>query len=611
MIIRDGLIYSSTNEIVSAREFWNFQKQTGDNLGLKLLGYAKPVVQLIESKDSPSVRFKIKSDIGILDTTISSLQNDYLIYRDYWIPTDRDLVEPILQAINDFGILENHPLSLGKLYRFVAFVRELGVEVQENANLANYKIDSSRVTSISLKLPLYEYQAQGVSWLCALAQQEIGGVLADEMGLGKTAQAFGLIKHAMDQGLMNILVVAPAALVYNWSREIRKFVPDLPHYLHVGSERIFRADELSNQGLVIVSYDLLVRDSVNFKKISWDMVICDEAQALKNPSSQRHQVVFDLNSNCKFMVTGTPIENRLLDLWSLVNLIRPGLLGNKRAFQTLIEDSPSDARKLSHFASPLILRRVVEQVAKDLPEKVIIEEAIMGTEQFNQIYEEVRKESLAKPNNMLATMTKLTQLCCYPKLIDHTYSDPNDAKIVRLLEILSNVKEMGNQKAIIFSTFTDSIDLLRTIITRQLGPNYISVIDGRVPPKNRLALIETFESVEGFAVLCIHPTAGGVGLNITAANHVIHFNRQWNPALEAQATARAYRRGQVKTVFEYLMYYVGTIEQYISETLARKIELAQEGTSQSVLEGSEKDITAALSLSPIMSTNQERMKVDE
>ena len=129
------------------------------------------------------------------------------------------------------------------------------------------------------------------------------------------------------------------------------------------------------------------------------------------------------------------------------------------------------------------MRRVVEQVAKDLPEKVIIEEAIMGTEQFNQIYEEVRKESLAKPNNMLATMTKLTQLCCYQKLIDHTYSDPNDAKIVRLLEILSNVKEMGNQKAIIFSTFTDSIDLLRTIITRQLGPNYISVIDGRVPPK--------------------------------------------------------------------------------------------------------------------------------
>jgi len=341
------------------------------------------------------------------------------------------------------------------------------------------------------------------------------------------------------------------------------------------------------------------------------MVICDEAQSLKNPTSRRHQVVSELNSNCKFMVTGTPIENRLLDLWSLVNIIRPGLLGNKRAFQSLIEDSPTDARKLSHFASPLILRRIVQQVAKDLPEKVVIEEAIAGTEQFIQIYEEVRRESLSKPNNVLATMTKLTQLCCYPRLVDNTYSDPQDAKIVRLLEILSNVKESGNQKAIVFTTFTESIDLLKSIISRQLAPNFISVIDGRIPPRNRLAVIEAFEGVDGFAVLCIHPSAGGVGLNITAANHVIHFNRQWNPALEAQATARAYRRGQDKTVFEYLMYYVGTIEQYISDTLARKVALAEEGTSQSVLEGSEKDINAALSLSPIFSTNLERMRVNE
>ena len=611
MKIRDGLIYSSTNELISAQEFWNFQKQTGNNLGLRLLGFARPIVEIIEGIDSPLLRFKLQSDIGIIETSIEALRKDYLIYRDYWIPTERALIEPILEAIDEIGISENVSPTLGKLYRFVSFVRDLGVEVQENANLSNFKVDSSKISPVSLKLPLYEYQTQGVSWLCALLQQDIGGILADEMGLGKTAQAFGLIKYGIDMGLSKVLVVAPAALVFNWSREIRKFVPDLPHYLHIGAERIFRADELSNQGLVIVSYDLLVRDNVNFKKIPWDMVICDEAQSLKNPTSRRHQVVSELNSKCKFMVTGTPIENRLLDLWALVNMIRPGLLGNKRAFQSLIEDSPTDARKLSHFASPLILRRVVEQVAKDLPEKVVIEEAIAGTEQFNQIYDEVRRESLSKPNNVLATMTKLTQLCCYPKLIDSTYSDPQDAKIVRLLEILSNLKNSGNQKAIVFTTFTESLDLLKSIITRQLAPNYISVIDGRVPPRNRLAVIEAFEVVEGFAVLCIHPSAGGVGLNITAANHVIHFNRQWNPALEAQATARAYRRGQEKTVFEYLMYYVGTIEQYISETLARKVEIANEGTSQSVLEGSDKDINAALALSPIFATNIERIRVDE
>lgn len=168
--------------------------------------------------------------------------------------------------------------------------------------------------------------------------------------------------------------------------------------------------------------------------------------------------------------------------------------------------------------------------------------------------------------------------------------------------------ESGNQKVIIFSTFTESLDLLKSIIQKQLQPSYAAIIDGRINPKSRLSILESFEEVEGFAVLCIHPLAGGVGLNITAANHVIHFNRQWNPALEAQATARAHRRGQGKTVFEYLMYYVGTIEEYISNTISRKIELAREGTNQSVLEGSDKDIQAALSLSPIFSLNPERKK---
>jgi SNF2 family DNA or RNA helicase len=241
----------------------------------------------------------------------------------------------------------------------------------------------------------------------------------------------------------------------------------------------------------------------------------------------------------------------------------------------------------------------VANVAKDLPERIVIEEALAGTDQFNSIYEEVRKEAIADASNVLATITKLTQLCCYPRLIDKTYSDPHDAKLVRLLEILRSVQERGDQKAIIFSTYTESLDLIKAVVSRQLEPNFISTIDGRVSAQNRIAIIDSFEAIKGFAVLCIQPKAGGIGLNITAANHVIHFNRQWNPALESQATARAHRRGQLKTVFEYLMFYVGTIEEYISQTLSRKVELASEGTSQSVLEGSAKDINAALSLSPI------------
>lgn len=611
MKVANGLIYSADNFPVTASEFWDFQKQSGNTLGLQLLGFARLEVIIQKGTRSPSVAFQLKSDIGAIGISVSQLRRDYVVHGNYWIPTDRESIDPILNLLDKLEISDSQPLPLGKLYQLVSLARELGVVVIDEADLANYQIDSLPIPDLALKLPLYEYQKEGITWLNALMEQEIGGILADEMGLGKTVQAFGLIQLALQRGYKRILVVTPAALVFNWSKEITKFVPDLVHYLHVGANRIFRADELSEQGVVIVSYDLLVQDKANFIKVPWNLVICDEAQYLKNHSSKRHQVVSQLDASCKYMVTGTPIENTLLDLWSLINLIRPGLLGSKRTFLSLIEDSPSDARKLSNFAAPLILRRSVEQVAKDLPEKVVIEEAIAGTAQFVQIYEEIRQESLSNSNNILATITKLAQVCCYPKLVNETYSDPHDSKIVRLLEILSNVKEYGNQKAIVFSTFTESLDLLRSITVRQLAPNYTAIIDGRVSPKSRLAIIEAFEEVEGFAVLFIHPVAGGVGLNITAANHVIHFNRQWNPALEAQATARAYRKGQTRTVFEYLMYYVGTIEQYIGQTLENKIAIAQHGTSKSVLEGSEKDVNAALSLSPIFFTYQERTKVNE
>ena len=199
----------------------------------------------------------------------------------------------------------------------------------------------------------------------------------------------------------------------------------------------------------------------------------------------------------------------------------------------------------------------------------------------------------------MAAITELTQICCYPGIKDSSYVDRHDAKINEMLEILFNVKRSG-EKAIIFTTFTASLDLIRSVVTQQLAPGYISIIDGRVSASKRQTIIANFQQVEGFAVLCIQPSAGGVGLNITGANHVIHFNRQWNPAVERQATARAYRRGQELTVFEYLLSYVGTIEEYISETLSRKSELAAFGTETPSSEGSNKDIQKALSISPLI-----------
>ena len=607
MKISNSKIVDYQNNYVNARDFWDWQKKTGETLDLILLGFAKPVVQIIRQNNKPTIQINLSTDIGLLENIKEFTNQDYIVKDKYWIPLEMTYFDVINDALSNLKIRVNEDISLGKLFKFISILRDSRISIIESADLANYEIQPAEPIKINLALPLYEYQEKGINWLVELFGQEIGGLLCDEMGLGKTVQAFGLIKHAINLNARKILVATPASLVLNWSREIDKFVPNLPHYLHFGPNRIFHPNELAEQNVVIVSYDLLRNDFNNFKKIDWDLIICDEAQALKNSGSKIRSCIDELNSQRKYLITGTPIENSLTDLWSLIDIVRPGLLGNKRAFQALISDDISDARKLSEFASPLILRRTVKDVAKDLPELVAVEEALVGTPAFTSFYEEVRQEAIQNNSNILATITKLSQICCYPRLVDPGYSDSKDSKINRTLEILQKIKQ-AEQKVIIFTTFTESLDLLRNVITNQLKPNYISVIDSRVSPNQRLGIIKNFESVDGFSVLCIQPKAGGTGLNIVGANHVIHFNRQWNPAIERQATSRAYRRGQTRTVFEYLMHYAGTIEEYIADTLARKSELAEHGNSTPVSEGSEKDIIKALAISPMFanSTNERR-----
>ena len=599
MKIIESSIVDKGGKTLSAREFWDYQKIHGNSLNLKLLGLAKPKLRISLMNNRLSFGISLMTDVGNLELDGEPSNSDYIVHKNYWIPFDMNYMEPFLQTIHDLNVLPGSPVSIGKLLQLVSILRENHIQIEGEEVISNFEIDASKNEKVELALPLYDYQKRGVAWLIELSNQEIGGLLCDEMGLGKTAQAFGLIKHFVNSHKRKILVVTPASLVYNWSREITKFVPGLEHYLHIGPDRSYHPSELATKNVVIVSYDLLTRDISNFMKIEWDLVICDEAQSLKNSESKRHAAVHELKCLRKFLITGTPIENSLSDLWSLVNIVRPGLLGNLRAFKSLIEDHPMDARILSKFAAPLILRRLVKEVAKDLPELVTVPISLLGTNQFVKYYDERRVELLKMKANPLASITELTQLCCYPGLKDENYVDRNDAKLTETLEILKNVK-LSNEKAIIFSTFTASLDLIRSVVTRQLSPSYISTIDGRVSSAKRDLIIQNFQEVEGFAVLCIQPAAGGVGLNITGANHVIHFNRQWNPAVERQATARAHRRGQKLTVFEYLLGYVGTIEEYISETLARKSELAQYGTEAAASEGSEKDIQKALSLSPLM-----------
>jgi SNF2 family DNA or RNA helicase len=238
---------------------------------------------------------------------------------------------------------------------------------------------------------------------------------------------------------------------------------------------------------------------------------------------------------------------------------------------------------------------------KDLPGMIENIVPIEPTPMFESFYEEARTGLIEQTegNTALALLGRLRQICCYPKLIEPSYNDKHDAKIIRLLEILGDIRELGDDKVIIFSSYTKSLDLLQSVIKRQLGNPYVEIIDGRVSNENRYQILDEFAQIKGFAVLCINPQAGGTGLTITSANHVIHFNRQWNPAIEKQATARSYRRGQDKPVFVYKMFYLGTVEEVIHERLQSKEFLAAVSLSDAVAEGDEKEIQKALSISPI------------
>jgi SNF2 family DNA or RNA helicase len=606
LIVVDGVVLEPNGDspmALSAVDVWRKSQTETSSIELEILGYGKFQINVTLSKSKLHVELIVISEAGKLNLAyFPNSDVDYVIIGQRLIPLEKSEIDTLREIFLSLGITLGKPIPLGTCYSLLAMALDLGIAIDFSEELIqNYHPSLEAENLIELALPLYPYQISGVKWLTALYEEKIGGLLCDEMGLGKTAQAFGLIAHAMLSKDVNILIVTPSSLTINWEREIKKFVPNLQIYSHTGANRIFDLSKFKEQKIVLTSFDILCRDKSMFNSREWDMVVCDEAQALKNRESIRHGVVRDLPSVRKYLVTGTPIENSLRDVWSLSEVVRPGMLGNYRTFEALIEDHYSDAIKLSKYLAPLILRREVKAVMSDLPAIVENEVAIEPSPLFANFYEEARTGGLEQTegNTALALLGRLRQICCYPRLIDPNYSDKHDSKMIRLLEILRAVKETGNDKVIIFSSYTKSLDLLQAVIKRQLGNPYVEVIDGRISNANRYQILDEFAQIQGFAVLCINPQAGGTGLTITSANHVIHFNRQWNPAIEKQATARSYRRGQDKPVFVYKMFYLGTVEEVIHERLQSKEFLATVSLSEAVAEGDNKQIQKALSMSPI------------
>ena len=474
----------------------------------------------------------------------------------------------------------------------------------------------------TLKATLRSYQREGYEWMQFLASHGLHGVLADDMGLGKTMQTLTHILAEKQKGnTLPNLVVAPTSVVENWQREAAQFAPSLKVTILQGADRHRRFSDLSDTDIALTSYALLHRDLEQFSQQPFHLLVLDEAQHIKNPAAQVSQAVRQLDARHRLCLSGTPIENHLGELWSLFDFLMPGLLGNaetfRETFRTPIEKEGNQQRAdaLAHKIGILILRRTKDQVATELPPKTEIPHLIeLGTDE-KDLYETVRstmdkhvRQALAIRGQeaqivFLDALLKLRQICCHQDLIANKGSDPvsenisqgprQSAKFNYLKELLETLKK-ENRKVLLFSQFTSMLDIIEEYLIEQ-QTSYLKLTGAS---KNRQDLVEKFQAGEA-EVFLISLKAGGTGLTLTNADTVIHYDPWWNPAVENQATDRAYRIGQDKPVFVHKLICKGTVEQRIQQMQRKKSNVADSILTSSINQLKLDDDTLTQLLAPM------------
>lgn len=447
----------------------------------------------------------------------------------------------------------------------------------------------------SFRGELRPYQQRGLDWLAFLTRFSMGACLADDMGLGKTVQVISLLCYEREQRQVDrpTLLVCPVSVVGNWKRELQRFAPHLRVLVHHGSgrasEEAFQA-EASAHDVVLTTYSLLGRDQEALAAVDWAGIVADEAQNIKNPSTRHAQAIRSLRGGYRIALTGTPVENHLGDLWSIFAFLNPGLLGGaeefRKSFALPIERYQDEeaAARLRRLVQPFLLRRLKSDpsIIADLPEKLENVVHVNLTVEQASLYEAVVQETLERANDavgiqrhgaVLAGLTRLKQLCNHPaNLLGGSGAlGGRSGKLDRLVEMLQEVIAEGD-RALIFTQFAQFGERLKEYLARTLGCAAL-FLDGSTPQAARERLIDRFQSGEA-PLFVLSLKAGGVGLNLTAANHVFHVDRWWNPAVEDQATDRAYRIGQTRRVLVHKLVTAGTLEERIDRLLTEKRALS-------------------------------------
>ncbi|CEH33639.1 DEAD/DEAH box helicase [Romboutsia lituseburensis] len=563
--INHYLEFSFKIDGINEKEYKNIIKAFKDNKRFYKLGNGNFInLEEQETKDT----FKLMESLGFTsDFNRMQINTNKALYIEN-LMTDKKL--PYIEGIE----------KISEISRKIKSIDEEKIEIPKHLNAT-----------------LRDYQIDGLNWFKTLEKCGFGGILADEMGLGKTLQTITFLLSENDK---KSLIITPTSLVYNWKKEFEKFAPSLKIAVAHGSkkEREKIVSNIDSYDVILTTYGSLRNDLEKYEEINFDYCIIDEAQNIKNPTAISTDAVKSINAHSKFALTGTPIENNLLELWSIFDFIMPGYLYSLRKFDAIFIKDESQLENLKKMIKPFILRRTKKQVIKELPDKIEKEFLVeLNREQKKAyaIYADYTKKKLEEQNNKITVfsyLTKLRQLCLDPSIVIDDYSGKS-SKIEACLEIIKDYTQIES-KVLVFSQFTT---VLKNIGAK-LDKNNIKYVylDGQTKAEERLRLVDEFNKSKEINVFLISLKAGGTGLNLTSANTVIHFDPWWNPAVENQASDRAHRYGQREVVEVIKLIAKGTIEEKIVKLQENKKELIDDIINNDLSQGnilkglSEKDI---------------------
>lgn len=502
----------------------------------------------------------------------------YLDLKDNALEQAFKLID-ILNIYNDF---DNMKIANNKAIYLEKLIEEEDLSfVNGSKYVSNVVKKFDKVKSKNYEVPkdlnatLRDYQVSGFEFFKTLSDYQFGGILADEMGLGKTIQTIAFLLSNKDK---KSIVITPTALIYNWKNELEKFAPTLKvGLLHAAkSEREKILDNIDNYDVILTTYTTYKNDIDKYKNINFDYCIIDEAQNIKNPDAIITKAIKNVNAKVKFALTGTPIENNLMELWSIFDFIMPGYLYNKSKFKSIFVNNDKNIIELKNLIKPFILRRTKKEVITELPDK-IEQKIIIDLEKehkraykgyVNLITRKI-KENNQDNITVFSYLTKLRQLCLSPELMVKNYQGKNSK-----LDVLINIiNDSSDEKILVFSQFTKVLE----VIGKRLNEENISYsyLDGKTSAKDRVKLVEEFNTNNN-KVFLISLKAGGTGLNLTSANIVVHFDPWWNPAVEDQASDRAHRIGQKNVVNVIKLIAKGTAEERVINLQETKKELIED-----------------------------------